>query len=253
MLAYAFPNDAQEQERLELQGVALKKLFGDRLFFAPLSEATPPRTILDVATGVGDWAIQMGDLFPNSEIIATDLSPIQPKQVPPNVCFYVEDSSDPWEYSQKFDYIHTRITFGCWSSFEKQIAQQAFDLLEPGGWFESQETDSTILCDDGTMRADGPFSTWFHKITAAGEQCDRPTILGSTLKEIYERVGFVDVQERIFKMPTNAWAKDEMINKLGLMWERNLLQGLSGFSYSLFNRTYGWSAAQIEVSRLMAA
>lgn len=92
LAAYAFPNDIPEQERLALQGEALKKLFDDRLFFAPLSQSTPPRTILDVATGVGDWAIQMGDLFPDSEVIATDLSPIQPKQVPPNVNFYVEDS-----------------------------------------------------------------------------------------------------------------------------------------------------------------
>lgn len=34
----------------------------------------------------------MGDLFGASQIIATDLSPIQPEDVPPNVHFYVEDS-----------------------------------------------------------------------------------------------------------------------------------------------------------------
>lgn len=90
--AYAFPNDAPEQERLTLQAETLRKLFDNRLFFAPLSEKTPPRTVLDVATGVGDWAIQMGDYFPDSEIIGTDLSPIQPEHVPPNVNFYVEDS-----------------------------------------------------------------------------------------------------------------------------------------------------------------
>ena len=59
--------------------------------------------------------------------------------------------SDPWEYSEKFDYVHTRAISGCWSSFEKEIAQQAFDALEPGGWFESQEWDSIIACDDGTL------------------------------------------------------------------------------------------------------
>lgn len=48
--------------------------------------------VLDIATGMGDWAIGMGDYFPQSQIIATDLSPIQPDEVPPNVNFYVEDS-----------------------------------------------------------------------------------------------------------------------------------------------------------------
>lgn len=91
-LAYNFPNDQLERERLDLQNEALVKLFGGRLFFAPLSRTTPPRSMLDIATGTGDWAIKMGDLFPQTEVVATDLSPIQPRNVPPNVSFYVEDS-----------------------------------------------------------------------------------------------------------------------------------------------------------------
>ncbi|UNI20613.1 hypothetical protein JDV02_006683 [Purpureocillium takamizusanense] len=246
--SYAFPNDAPEQERLALQAEALRKLFDNRLYFAPLTERPPPRTVLDVATGVGDWAIQMGDRFPNSEIIGTDLSPIQPEHVPPNVSFYVEDSSDPWEYSNKFDYIHTRVTAGCWSSFESQIAQQAFDYLEPGGWFESQELDSTVACDDGTLDPDSALARWFQDIAAAGESLNRSSVVGASLKEMYQRVGFVDVQQRIFRLPINGWAKDEKLRELGQMWEKNILSGLSGFSYRLFNCVYGRSPAEIEVS-----
>lgn len=65
---------------------------GNRPFLAPLSKSSPPKAILDVATGMGEWAIQMGDMFPDAEITATDLSPIQPNEIPPNVNFYVEDS-----------------------------------------------------------------------------------------------------------------------------------------------------------------
>lgn len=90
--AYAYPNDGAEQERLQAQSDALTQLFDGNLFFAPLHRTGPPRRILDVATGTGDWAIQMGDAFPSSEIIAIDLSPIQPDDVPPNVSFYVEDA-----------------------------------------------------------------------------------------------------------------------------------------------------------------
>ena len=81
-----------ERERLAFQGEILTELFGGRLFLSPLSRATPPRRILDIATGMGDWAIQMGDLFPDAQVIGTDLSPIQPEEVPPNVEFYIEDS-----------------------------------------------------------------------------------------------------------------------------------------------------------------
>lgn len=70
----------------------MQKLMGEKLFFAPLSKAKPPRHILDIATGIGDWPIAMADEFPDSRVIATDLSPIQPDYVPSNVRFYVEDA-----------------------------------------------------------------------------------------------------------------------------------------------------------------
>ncbi|KAG5984674.1 hypothetical protein E4U55_003754 [Claviceps digitariae] len=244
--SYAFPNDFPERERLELQGQILVELFGGRLYFAPLDKKKAPRHILDVATGLGEWAIQMGDLFPNSEIIATDLSPIQPDQVPPNVNFYVEDSSDQWDYSQKFDYIHTRVTGGCWCSYEEQVVQQAFEALEPGGYLESQEYDFLVGCDDGSMDPEGALAQWTRNMTLAGERCNRPTTTGLSLKESYKRVGFVDVQEVVFRIPTNGWPKDEHLKEIGRLWEMNMLSGLSGFSLSLFHRVFEKSAAETE-------
>lgn len=92
LVAYNFPNDIPERERLALQNEIINAIFGGRLFFAPLTKSHPPRQVLDIATGTGDWAIQFADYFPQSEMTATDLSPIQPGEVPPNVNFYVEDS-----------------------------------------------------------------------------------------------------------------------------------------------------------------
>ncbi|KAI3573792.1 S-adenosyl-L-methionine-dependent methyltransferase [Fusarium oxysporum f. sp. albedinis] len=246
--SYAFPNDTPEQERLELQSECIKRLLDDRLYLAPLSTTRPPRAILDVATGVGDWAIQMGDLFPTSLVIGTDLSPIQPAEVPPNVHFYVEDSTDPWDFPQQFDYIHTRATSGCWAAFETQIAEQAFAALEPGGWFESQEVDGKVCCDDGTLDPNGPLAVWSNDLIVASEKLGRPAILAATLKEVFERVGFVDVQQRIFKMPINGWARDSRLREIGYLWGANVLEGLAGFSYQLFNKAFERTSAQIEVS-----
>ncbi|KAI9167600.1 putative methyltransferase tdiE [Paramyrothecium foliicola] len=245
--SYFLPNDNMERERLVFQGQALHSLFGDRLFFAPLSKANPPRHILDIATGMGDWAIQMGDVFSSSQVVATDLSPIQPEDVPPNVSFYVEDSSEPWDYSHSFDYIHTRITSGCWSDFKTQIAAQAFDTLSPGGWFESQEFDCVMASDDGTLLPDGALAHWCRDMVGAAKLLDRSLAMSHTLKQAYEEVGFVDVHERVFKMPLNAWPKDERLKELGRMWERNMLSGLSGFSVWLFNRAFGRTPAETEV------
>ncbi|KAJ6438995.1 glycoside hydrolase family 76 [Purpureocillium lavendulum] len=252
--SYAFPNDGLEQERLCLQSECMKILLGGRLYLAPLSLTRPPLRILDVATGVGDWAIEMGDLFPASTVIATDLSPIQPENVPPNVFFYVEDSGqrltwltrrDPWEFSHKFDYIHTRYTVGCWDSYETQIAQQAFNAPEYGGWFESQELDSPLCCDDGTLSPDDPVALWFNDLITASDILNRPAVLGATLKDAFERVGFVDVQQRGIKMPIGGWAKDDKLKEVGLMWRANLLEGLAGFSYQLLSRAFNRTADEI--------
>jgi SAM-dependent methyltransferase len=66
-------------------------VFDGRLYLAPLSHDNPPRKILDVATGTGRWAIEMADEFPDAKVIGTDLSPIQPTSVPPNLEFIIDD------------------------------------------------------------------------------------------------------------------------------------------------------------------
>jgi hypothetical protein len=166
---------------------------------------------------------------------------------------YIEFRSDEWIYKRKFDYIHTRSTAGCWSDFETQIARQAFNALEPGGWFESQEMDSTPLCDDNTFDPKSPVATWFNDLIEASSKLQRPAILGARLKEIYERVGFVDVHQRVFKMPINGWPEDQQLKQLGSMWAENLLDGVAGFSYQLFTKAFGRSIAEIEVSKNLIA
>jgi hypothetical protein len=56
--AYVFPNDVMESDRLDLQYEALKLVHGGKIYFAPL---TDPKRILDVGTGTGAWAIEMGE------------------------------------------------------------------------------------------------------------------------------------------------------------------------------------------------
>lgn len=93
--AYYFPNDASESERMNEQHEIMKLVMDGRLHLSPFSRQHPPQKILDIGTGTGIWAIEMGDQFPEAQIIGTDLSPMQPNFVPPNVRFFVEDSYVP--------------------------------------------------------------------------------------------------------------------------------------------------------------
>lgn len=125
--------------------------------------------------------------------------------------------------------------------------RQAFDNLRPGGWLESQEFDCKDYCDDNTLSPDSPLVHWVREMGAAAEKCDRPVVMVEGVLEAYKEVGFVDVRHRVFKMPLGGWPKDERLKALGILWQRQMLQGLSGFSYWLFNRAYGRSQFQTEV------
>lgn len=105
-----------------------------------------------------------------------------------------------------------------------------------------------MACDDGTLPLDGAMVRWFHEMQVAGTAVDRPLVMAGLVKQVYLEAGFVDVHERVFKMPTNGWPKDERLKEMGRMWERQFQAGLSGFSFWLFNRAFDRTPAQTEVS-----
>jgi ubiquinone/menaquinone biosynthesis C-methylase UbiE len=243
--AYYFPNDPTEVDRLDFQYEILKYLFRDKNYFAPLND---PKTILDIGTGTGQWCIEMGDEFPNAEVQGTDLSPIQPSSVPANVRFFIDDASDDdWVLpAAYFDYIHTRMMLGCFTDF-RDIIKKSFHHLKPGGHMESQEIMPIPYCDDGTMPNDWPYLDWFRYSDQAAMEFDKPLRIGNKLKRWYEAAGFVDVHEKVLKLPMNPWPKDKHLKTLGSMSEENWLAGLQGFTVGPFSRILNWSKTEIEV------
>jgi ubiquinone/menaquinone biosynthesis C-methylase UbiE len=83
-------------------------LLKDELHKAPLPPN--PHRILDIGTGTGIWAVDMAAQYPSAEVIGTDLSPIQPKWVPPNCRFVVDDAErSEWDWRpDSFDLVHCR-------------------------------------------------------------------------------------------------------------------------------------------------
>jgi hypothetical protein len=190
----------------------------------------------------------MGDEFPDAEVQATDLSPIQPVSVPENVHFFIDDASEEdWALPPAyFDYIHTRVLLGCFTDF-REIIKKGFYYTKPGGWMESQDIMSTPYCDDGTMPPDWPFLEWTKYGDDAAMEADRPMRIANKFKRWYEQAGFVDVHEKVFKLPMNGWPRDKHLKTLGLMQEENWLSGLSGLSMAHFSRILNWSKTEIEV------
>lgn len=55
---YQFPNDQREQDRLDARHHVMVRLMHDRLFLAPID--LDGMRILDIGTGTGIWAMQLG-------------------------------------------------------------------------------------------------------------------------------------------------------------------------------------------------
>lgn len=133
---YFMPNDEHELARQTLVHQIHLQAFNGKLTLVPLED---PTKILDIATGTGEWAIRMGELYPNCEVIGTDISAIQETNVPPNVFFEIDDAEVPWERPRdSFDLVHLRHTHGAFKS-TAFVYQQAFDVLKSGGWIEIKE------------------------------------------------------------------------------------------------------------------
>lgn len=105
--------------------------------------------MLDLATGTGIWAVEFAQQNPASTVIGSDLSLIQPLELP-NCSFVREDMEEPWVHEPgSLDYIHGRWIYSCLTSPET-VFQSAFEALVPGGWIELQDGDPFIQGEDSS-------------------------------------------------------------------------------------------------------
>lgn len=141
----------------------------------------------------------MAKLYPDSNVIGTDLSLIQPEG-PPNCSFVKEDAElDEWTLPVVFDYIHLRMVHTCFDDY-KALFKRCYDNLEPGGWIELQDAVFKLMCTDGT--ADGSYIERFSQlILQAGESIGRDLDISSKYKEMLIDAGFLDVEEEIGPVP----------------------------------------------------
>jgi 16S rRNA G527 N7-methylase RsmG len=61
---YILPNDDNELDRLDLTHQMFRLVLNDRLHLAPIENA--PIKILDIGTGTGIWAIELGNAWPHA-------------------------------------------------------------------------------------------------------------------------------------------------------------------------------------------
>ncbi|TVY22184.1 putative methyltransferase [Lachnellula hyalina] len=216
----------------------------ERLHLAPLKEDNVKHA-LDIGTGTGIWAIEFAEQFPQAKVIGTDLSPIQPEFVPPNLSFEVDDVDDDWVYTHPFDYIHGRLmVFGFLDPLA--VFRKAFNALSPGGYFEMQDLCSPIRSFDHSL--DG--SAMIRTSNLIIEACQKRGIdltVPKRYKEMMQSVGFVDVKEVIVEWPIGTWAKSEFHKRIGAWFKKDMEVGAEGIIMGLFTRLLGMSKEDVMI------
>lgn len=196
---YVLPNDEQEQDRQDLLHHVRNLVLNGALFRAPLENSI--QRVLDIGTGTGIWAIDFADSYPSAEVIGTDLSPIQPSWVPPNLRFLVDDAEEPWLFSasRPFDFIHARDLGGAVADWPR-LLRQAHEHLKPGGWIELQEFEVTLKSDDDTMRLAPTLCEYLDKLHEASEAFQRPMNIAEGHRQRLVEAGFEDVRDEVYKV-----------------------------------------------------
>ncbi|KAF6821203.1 Demethylmenaquinone methyltransferase 5 [Colletotrichum plurivorum] len=241
---YMLPNDDLEQDREDMKHALVVEICKGALHRAPLDN---PHRILDIGTGTGIWAIDMGDQYPEAEIIGLDLSPIQPPFVPPNVQFLVDDVEADWLYAENsIDYIHLRHMAPSIKNWPR-LLDQAFKSLKPGGWVEIQEMMWQFDCDDGSVSPDYGPTKMVENIKEALANFGMDLKAAASHGKRIEDAGFTNLTQDVKKVPVGVWPKDQEMKTIGDYCRAVIYDGLHAITIGPFTKGLDWTAEEVEV------
>jgi len=204
---------------------------------APIDDGI--QRILDIGTGTGIWAIDVAETYPSSQVIGTDLSPIQPSWVPPNVSFQIDDAESDWTFAKdSFDLIHFRHLNGGIKDWGKLI-KQSFDALKPGGWLDVAEFECGLKSDDGTFLAESNLNKYYDLLKEAGDKSGQGFKIATSLDNFILDAGFDKVNHEEEKLSLGTWPADKKQKDIGAFMLLVTEHGFESYGMALLTRTLG--------------
>ncbi|CAL8582959.1 hypothetical protein XPA_008600 [Xanthoria parietina] len=235
---YWAPNDQQARSSEMVSHHAFLITLNDKLLLAPVRN---PRRALDVGCGIGTWTLDFAEAYPNTAVVGTDLSPIQPETIPPNLHFEIDDCCSDWVYPRDhFDYIHVRQLYGSVADWPK-FYRECYDHLAPGGYIEQAEVNPAPKSDDGSIARGDPFDECGKLAVHAGNAFGKSLMVEEFMHEEIVRAGFADVVRVRFKWPIGGWSNDPRLKELGKWVLVHWNEGLEGWVLRFFTKHMGWT------------
>lgn len=182
------------------------------------------------------------DEFPHAEVIGTDITPIQPSWVPPNVKFELDDCNQEWTWPDNtFDFVNMRMLIGViqdWSA----IFKEAYRCCKPGGYVESMGTSCHFVSDDGSISPDSALAQWGKIWIEGGKAFGRTFDVYSedVQRKGMEEAGFVEIEFKDMVIPVGVWHPDEDAAERGWWWKQTLEADLEGYLNYICHSLLGW-------------
>lgn len=197
---YWGPNDKQHLECLQIYHYAVDLMIDNKLHMAPISKDI--KKALDIGTGEGLWAIDFADEFSKCEVIATDITPVQPQWVPPNLQFEINNAEKEWIYPPNdFDFVHIRFLDGAIEDWNA-LYREAYKVIKPGGWIEHLDHSPVVSSDDGSVKPGSAMDTYGKILAEAGKKMGRSITLADddTIEEGLKAAGFINIQSKKYRV-----------------------------------------------------
>ncbi|KAA8896237.1 S-adenosyl-L-methionine-dependent methyltransferase [Sphaerosporella brunnea] len=237
------PTDEIEQDRLDMHHEAMLLMQGGAMHLAPVED---PQRILDVGTGTGIWAIEMADRHPKAKVIGIDLSPIQPKWVPPNCHFRVDDAEYDWDFKHDyFDFIYMRNLAQGISNWPR-LLQQAYRSTKPGGYAEIADVGCEVFSDESVLPDAHPVKRFFTCLEEAMCRIGRPPQMEQSMRKYLEDAGFVDVVIKTMKQPLGPWPQEQRMREIGSLMYLNCETGFHAYGMAAFTRVLGMTTEEAD-------
>ncbi|KAI1122856.1 hypothetical protein F5Y10DRAFT_64942 [Nemania abortiva] len=239
--SYYMPNDEDEQVRLQLLNQVYLKVFDGELTTVPLE---CPTSILDIGTGVGEWAIDMAELYPECEVTGTDISNVFERRVPQNVYWEVDDAELEWERPPNYyDLVHLRDMTGAFADWEA-IYRSAFGCLKPGGWIEVLDFDDKKGMHDlfAYFESESLLYKLAQDLQEASILSGRSRGVGHLEPRLLVNAGYVDVNLTEYSIPLKT-----QDGSTGKFWLLSCLNGMEPTCMRLLTKYKGWNPDDVRL------
>lgn len=119
--------------------------------------------------------------------------------------------------------------------------------LKPGGWIELQELRFKLFCDDDTLKPDDPVQGFLENVGKGLAAFGIDLFAMEKNPDKLREGGFVNVDEKVFKVPLGMWPLNRRMKTVGLYNRSMIYDGLQGISMGPFTRGLKWTPHEVEI------